>query len=24
VEPFGRARLGQTVKEKMRLWPFPY
>jgi branched-chain amino acid transport system permease protein len=24
VEPYGMARLWQTVKEKLRLWPFPY
>ncbi|MBW1787303.1 MAG: branched-chain amino acid ABC transporter permease [Deltaproteobacteria bacterium] len=24
VEPYGIARLWQTVKEKMRFWPFPY
>ena len=24
VEPHGLARLWQIVKEKMRLWPFPY
>ena len=24
VEPYGMARLWQTIKEKMRLWPFPY
>ena len=24
VEPFGMARLWQTIKDKMRLWPFPY
>lgn len=24
VEPYGMARLWQTVKDKMRLWPFPY
>ena len=24
VEPFGMARLWQTIKQKMRLWPFPY
>jgi branched-chain amino acid transport system permease protein len=24
VEPYGMARLWHTVKEKMRLWPFPY
>ena len=24
VEPFGMARLWHTIKEKMRLWPFPY
>jgi len=24
VEPFGMARLWQTIKDKLRLWPFPY
>lgn len=24
VEPYGMARLWQTIKEKLRLWPFPY
>ena len=24
VEPYGLARLWQTIKEKLRLWPFPY
>jgi branched-chain amino acid transport system permease protein len=24
VEPYGMARLWQTIKNKMRLWPFPY
>lgn len=24
MEPYGMARLWQTIKEKMRLWPFPY
>ena len=24
VEPSGLARLWQIVKEKLRLWPFPY
>lgn len=24
VEPYGMARLWHTIKEKMRLWPFPY
>jgi branched-chain amino acid transport system permease protein len=24
VEPFGLARLWRTIKEKLRLWPFPY
>lgn len=24
VEPYGLARLWQTVKNKLRLWPFPY
>ncbi|MEE9418263.1 MAG: branched-chain amino acid ABC transporter permease [Desulfatiglandaceae bacterium] len=24
VEPYGMARLWQTIKDKMRLWPFPY
>lgn len=24
VEPYGLARLWQTCKEKLRLWPFPY
>jgi branched-chain amino acid transport system permease protein len=24
IEPFGLARLWQTLKEKLRLWPFPY
>ena len=24
VEPHGLARLWQIVKEKLRLWPFPY
>ncbi|MBW1925189.1 MAG: branched-chain amino acid ABC transporter permease [Deltaproteobacteria bacterium] len=24
VEPYGMARLWQTVKDKLRLWPFPY
>ncbi len=24
VEPFGLARLWQTIKDKLRLWPFPY
>ena len=24
VEPYGMARLWRTIKEKMRLWPFPY
>ena len=24
VEPYGMARLLHTIKEKMRLWPFPY
>ena len=24
VEPFGLARLWQIVKEKLRVWPFPY
>ena len=24
VEPYGLARLWQTLKEKLRLWPFPY
>jgi branched-chain amino acid transport system permease protein len=24
VEPHGLARLWQTTKEKLRLWPFPY
>jgi branched-chain amino acid transport system permease protein len=24
VEPYGLARLWQTVKTKLRLWPFPY
>jgi branched-chain amino acid transport system permease protein len=24
VEPYGMARLWHTIKEKLRLWPFPY
>jgi branched-chain amino acid transport system permease protein len=24
VEPYGMAKLWHTIKEKMRLWPFPY
>jgi branched-chain amino acid transport system permease protein len=24
VEPHGLARLWQTLKQKLRLWPFPY
>ena len=24
VEPHGLARLWQTVKQKLRVWPFPY
>jgi len=24
VEPYGMARLWHTIKEKMRMWPFPY
>ncbi|MFH1242988.1 MAG: branched-chain amino acid ABC transporter permease [Pseudomonadota bacterium] len=24
VEPYGMARLWQTIKDKLRLWPFPY
>ena len=24
VEPYGMARLWRTIKQKMRLWPFPY
>jgi branched-chain amino acid transport system permease protein len=24
VEPHGLARLWRIVKEKLRLWPFPY
>lgn len=24
IEPYGLARLWQTLKEKLRLWPFPY
>jgi len=24
VEPHGLARLWQIMKEKLRLWPFPY
>jgi branched-chain amino acid transport system permease protein len=24
LEPYGMARLWQTIKDKMRLWPFPY
>jgi branched-chain amino acid transport system permease protein len=24
VEPYGLARLWQTVKQKLRVWPFPY
>jgi len=24
VEPYGLARLWQTLKDKLRLWPFPY
>ena len=24
AEPYGMARLWHTIKEKMRLWPFPY
>jgi len=24
VEPYGLARLWHTLKEKLRLWPFPY
>ncbi|MFH1479843.1 MAG: branched-chain amino acid ABC transporter permease [Pseudomonadota bacterium] len=24
VEPFGLARLWMTIKDKLRLWPFPY
>ncbi len=24
VEPYGMARLWNTIKDKMRLWPFPY
>ena len=24
VEPHGLARLWQILKEKLRLWPFPY
>jgi branched-chain amino acid transport system permease protein len=24
VEPYGMARLWHTIKDKMRLWPFPY
>ena len=24
VEPYGMARLWRTIKEKLRLWPFPY
>lgn len=24
VEPFGLARLWHTIKDKLRLWPFPY
>jgi branched-chain amino acid transport system permease protein len=24
LEPYGMARLWHTIKDKMRLWPFPY
>jgi branched-chain amino acid transport system permease protein len=24
VEPFGMARMWRTIKQKLRLWPFPY
>ena len=24
VEPYGMARLWHTIKDKLRLWPFPY
>ena len=24
VEPYGMARLWHTIKDKMRLWPYPY
>jgi branched-chain amino acid transport system permease protein len=24
VEPHGMARMWQTAKEKLRLWPFPH
>ena len=24
AEPFGLARLWQTGKQKLRIWPFPY
>ncbi len=24
VEPYGMARMWRTIKQKMRLWPFPY
>jgi branched-chain amino acid transport system permease protein len=24
VEPYGLARLWLTLKDKLRLWPFPY
>jgi branched-chain amino acid transport system permease protein len=24
AEPLGMARLWQTLKHKVRLWPFPY
>jgi branched-chain amino acid transport system permease protein len=24
VEPHGLARLWQTTKQKLRVWPFPY
>jgi len=24
VEPLGLARLWQIIKEKLRLWPYPY
>jgi branched-chain amino acid transport system permease protein len=24
VEPYGLARLWQTLKDKLRLWPFPH
>jgi branched-chain amino acid transport system permease protein len=24
VEPYGMARLWNTIKQKLRMWPFPY